>query len=532
LNNFNPSLRKVIGSDLSNTSCTNYGDMPIRLEMNEKNNIREQSINYSNKDILSNFNYRNRFYQDKVQKNTSFSSPRDLNCKSYKGPWNFHFNTQFINVQSGLKMKYSTSFPEEVLVPRRMKDFNKFIAKRYQELRLETPPPQLRTVDDVPISGAKWKRKFIKHEIPGENPEEFHFSVDHLHNTKFDTHLVWEEPPKNVLVISKIMAHHEPSHVVEIIQHLIESHHLNVIIEDPLLDYIRESLRRAPHLLRRIFVMDSKMDYTQHSREAKRPLIPRPELEKKVDFIICIGGDGTVLYIHTLFNQDYIPPLLPFVEKKSLGFLLSLKLGGYRQKIDEFVESKATISERMKLDVQLLKNNGKTITNKSVVNEVSVHRGIELTPCVIKCYIDNTFFTMSRGDGMIVSTATGSTGYSISAGGPNVHPSFEAVLITPISSNAPLGFRPSIVPPYSIELVIPEESRTPGYVSFDGNESYKLHHGDRILINRSIYRLVTVNQDSTSVDWVNKLHKRLRFYFKSFERQASNEHSSLKEDDM
>jgi NADH kinase len=118
------------------------------------------------------------------------------------------------------------------------------------------------------------------------------------------------------------------------------------------------------------------------------------------------------------------------------------------------------------------------------MNEVTLHRGRFPHLTTIDCFVDDQYLTECVADGLIVATPTGSTAYSLSAGGPIVHPSVQSLLLTPICPRS-LSFRTVLLPPSSnIELKIGEKSRSQIEVSIDGQEIFMLHKGEYVKVNR------------------------------------------------
>lgn len=165
-------------------------------------------------------------------------------------------------------------------------------------------------------------------------------------------------------------------------------------------------------------------------------VIPLEEMD--VDFIIAIGGDGTILRVEHRTKKDI--PILG-INMGTLGFLTEVEPNEAFFAINKLIEGDYHIDERMKLRTRLRGD----VSIPDALNEVAVLTGIPGKIIHLKYYVDNGLADELRSDGLIVSTPTGSTGYSLSAGGPFVDPRLDVVVITPITPIA-LSSRPMIVP--------------------------------------------------------------------------------------
>ena len=147
------------------------------------------------------------------------------------------------------------------------------------------------------------------------------------------------------------------------------------------------------------------------------------------------------------------------------------------------------------------------------LNEITVTRGDSEFMCRFDIYVNDVFWTVVQGDGVMMSTPTGSTAYNLSCGGPIAHPMAEIVCLTPICAHS-LAFRPVILPASAkITIRLPEGARSHAMVSFDGQLKFKMERNEQIVIQQSAYCVPFVhwseqNQDSV---WVNKLDKTLQW---------------------
>ncbi|KAI8806381.1 ATP-NAD kinase-like domain-containing protein [Cladochytrium replicatum] len=237
-----------------------------------------------------------------------------------------------------------------------------------------------------------------------------------------------------------------------------------------------------------------------------------------IDFVVTLGGDGTILHASYLF-QGPVPPILSF-SLGTLGFLLPFDLESYKEAIEDLIDGSASILQRTRLQ-STLRRVGKSPIVSHALNEITLHRGRDPHLSTISCFVDDRFLTDVVADGLIVSSPTGSTAYSLSCGGPLVHPLVHATLITPICPRS-LSFRPLVMPATSlVKLRLSEHSRGTADVSVDGEEAITVGPGDEIEIQASEFPTPCVNRSRTgSVDWTRDLNRQLRwnqtFVSKSF----------------
>ena len=240
-------------------------------------------------------------------------------------------------------------------------------------------------------------------------------------------------------------------------------------------------------------------------------------LYEYVDFVVCLGGDGVVLHASNLFRKA-MPPVISF-NLGSLGFLTNHKHEDYKLDLSNMTNScyptplsGVFVTLRMRLSVKLLRG-GVPVPGKEyeVLNEVCVDRGSNSYLCMIECYERNRLITKVQGDGVLLSTPTGSTAYSVAAGGSIVHPSVPAILFTPICPHS-LSFRPVLLPDSAeLELKVPIGARGTAWVSFDGKDREELHQGDSIMVSMSEYPMPSINKTDETDDWFKSLVRCLRW---------------------
>jgi len=263
---------------------------------------------------------------------------------------------------------------------------------------------------------------------------------------------------------------------------------------------------------------------------------------QKIDLVITLGGDGTILHASSLFKIGAVPPVLSF-SMGTLGFLLPFHVDDFAKALESVFQGKATVLYRMRLSCAFSDKDGNNISKGEdwqVMNEVALHRGSSPHLNTIDAYVDGQHLTEAVSDGLIVSTPTGSTAYSLSAGGPIVHPSLSALVLTPICPRS-LSFRPLVFPASSaITLRIGDRSRAPAGVSMDGQASHVLNPGDSVTVRSSLHPIPCINRSSISDpaidshgegagpgkedDWVRDINNLLQ-YNATFRSKALLRHS-------
>ncbi|KAA1117909.1 hypothetical protein PGT21_027019 [Puccinia graminis f. sp. tritici] len=296
-----------------------------------------------------------------------------------------------------------------------------------------------------------------------------------------------------------------------------------------------------------------------------------PEL---FDLVITLGGDGTVLFASWLF-QRVVPPIISFA-LGSLGFLTNFDYADHQKVLHEAIKRGVRINLRMRFNCTVYRasvgptkrravRSGKTgeifmnILGKSgwealengsapsnqrstslsadkddkeivcfstypaesfeVLNELVVDRGPSPYVSLLELFGDDHHMTTVQADGLTVSTPTGSTAYSLSAGGSLVHPEIPAMLITPICPHT-LSFRPMLLPDtMELRICVPYTSRSTAWASFDGRGRVELRQGDHIKVTASAYPFPTVCGVSQSIDWFHAISRTLKWNER--ERQKS-----------
>ncbi|CAH7678722.1 ATP-NAD kinase-like domain-containing protein [Phakopsora pachyrhizi] len=293
-----------------------------------------------------------------------------------------------------------------------------------------------------------------------------------------------------------------------------------------------------------------------------------PEL---FDLVITLGGDGTVLFASWLF-QHVVPPIVPFA-LGSLGFLTNFDYSNHQQVLRDAKHNGVRVNLRMRFSCTVYRASVRSSRRRAirssrtgeifmnavgrsgweaienglarrytkpnvekddkeivcfsthpaesfeVLNELVVDRGPSPYVSQLELFGDEHHMTTVQADGLTVSTPTGSTAYSLSAGGSLVHPEIPALLITPICPHT-LSFRPMLLPDtMELRICVPYTSRSTAWASFDGRGRVELRQGDHIKVTASAYPFPTVCAENQSKDWFHAISRTLKWNER--ERQKS-----------
>ncbi|KZV82144.1 ATP-NAD kinase [Exidia glandulosa HHB12029] len=288
------------------------------------------------------------------------------------------------------------------------------------------------------------------------------------------------------------------------------------------------------------------------------------------DFVVTLGGDGTVLFASWLFQQ-IVPPLLPFA-LGSLGFLTNFDFNDHQAVMESAIESGIRVNLRMRFtctvyravapsegkgrkavkkgdtgeilmrniekdgwealeggystaahaackDKEIMCYTTRPVESFEILNDLVVDRGPSPYVSLLELFGDEHHMTTVQADGLCVATPTGSTAYSLSAGGSLVNPEIPAMLITPLCPHT-LSFRPMLLPDtMELRICVPYNSRSTAWASFDGRGRIELKQGDHVKVTASKYPFPTVCADKSSTDWFHAISRTLKWNER--ERQKS-----------
>ncbi|XP_072101056.1 NAD kinase-like isoform X2 [Mobula birostris] len=322
--------------------------------------------------------------------------------------------------------------------------------------------------------------------------------------------LTWNKPPRSILVIKKIQDDRLLQPFKELCIFLMEEKEMIVYIEKKVLEDPTIANDESFGPLKKLCTFREGFD----------------DLSDRIDFIICLGGDGTLLYASSLF-QGSVPPVMAF-HLGSLGFLTPFNFDTYQSQVTQVIEGNVAITLRSRLKVKVVKEhhpdhqheleeNGlintmcgdvhprRQVTHYQVLNEVVVDRGPSSYLSNVDLFLDGRLITTVQGDGVIVSTPTGSTAYAAAAGASMIHPNVPAIMITPICPHS-LSFRPIVVPAgVELQVMLSPDTRNTAWVSFDGRKRQEICHGDSISITTSCYPVPSICFRDPVNDWFESL---------------------------
>ncbi|KDN47560.1 hypothetical protein K437DRAFT_255837 [Tilletiaria anomala UBC 951] len=294
------------------------------------------------------------------------------------------------------------------------------------------------------------------------------------------------------------------------------------------------------------------------------------------DFVVTLGGDGTVLFASWMF-QRIVPPVLPF-SLGSLGFLTNFNFEDYAKVMKSALEDGIRVNLRMRFTATVYRavmptsetveedrrraiKSGRTgeiimrniqeggwdrietpcpgepgwmggqaqrekcarrdkevmcfptrpVETFEVLNDLVVDRGPSPYVSLLEIFGDEHHMTTAQADGICIATPTGSTAYSLAAGGSLAHPEIPAILITPICPHT-LSFRPMLLPDsMEVRIMVPYNSRSTAWASFDGRGRVELKQGDHIKVSASRYPFPTVCAENQSIDWFRSISRTLKW---------------------
>lgn len=207
-------------------------------------------------------------------------------------------------------------------------------------------------------------------------------------------------------------------------------------------------------------------------------------LEKELpnaDLLICFGGDGTILHA----AQDAMRCEVPIlgVNTGSVGFMAELERSELPL-LTPLAHGMYTVEERMMLDVHVLRGS-RVIYDDSALNDAVISKGSMARVAEMEVLADHVKVASITGDGIIVATPTGSTAYSMSAGGPIVEPTSKSIIVTPVCAHQLTARAMVLAPERVVTVQLPRGNRKYLYLSVDGGKAVRLTGGDRVEINRS-----------------------------------------------
>jgi NAD+ kinase len=206
--------------------------------------------------------------------------------------------------------------------------------------------------------------------------------------------------------------------------------------------------------------------------------IQKIQLAEKADVLLVLGGDGTILNAARLAAERSIPIL--GVNMGGLGFLTEVRLDNLYPSLERVFANDYVLDERLMLQTHVHRH-GETVARGIMLNDIVISKGTLARMIELRIAIQGQFVTNLRADGLIVSTPTGSTAYSLSAGGPIINPAVQSLILTPISPHT-LTHRPLIVPG-NVEIDVTLTSKDDGAMAtLDGQVGIAMTQGDTAVV--------------------------------------------------
>jgi NAD+ kinase len=213
--------------------------------------------------------------------------------------------------------------------------------------------------------------------------------------------------------------------------------------------------------------------------------LPRPDVPEGCDLVIVLGGDGTLLSAARAISGREIP-LFP-VNVGGLGFLTAITLDEVFPELERALRGEHRVGKRKMLEVELQRG-GQTVAHYEALNDAVVTKASLARMIDVDAYVDHQFVCAYKVDGLIVATPTGSTAYSLSAGGPIIFPSVAAFCLTPICPHTVTN-RPVIIPETSVIRVVSLAENGAAFLTIDGQVGEPLFKGDQIVCRTSAYAI-------------------------------------------
>jgi len=233
--------------------------------------------------------------------------------------------------------------------------------------------------------------------------------------------------------------------------------------------------------------------------------VPKTKLPEQIDLMLVLGGDGTFLTAARLVVKNGIPIL--GINLGGLGFLTEVGADEAREVLKKIISGNIITENRMLLIAHVHRHEER-IADYSVVNDVVLNKGALARIIKLEMHINGNYVCTYRADGLIISTPMGSTAYSLSAGGPIVHPLLSSIIVTPICAHS-LTNRPLVVPDNSMIKIFVKETNGEVFLTLDGQMGFSIESGDVIEVKKSDIQLKVIK--SGLRNYYEVLRKKLRW---------------------
>ncbi|KDD75820.1 ATP-NAD kinase [Helicosporidium sp. ATCC 50920] len=315
--------------------------------------------------------------------------------------------------------------------------------------------------------------------------------------------------PSTVLLVSKTGDARAEAKLWEVAGWL-HARGLGVVVE-------AEMARSASRREQRAVAAAGDEDGVSGSSSFKMPPVQpfSQSLASHIDLCVTLGGDGTVLHLASLFVDGRpMPPVISFA-MGTLGFLTPFTAASADAVLQRLLSPSSqadpifcTLRVRKACEVHRA---GEPVKTHRVLNECLVDRGSSPSMALLECFVDGRHLTSVQADGLIIATSSGSTAYSMSAGGPMVAPSVPCTLLTPVAPHS-LSFRPIVVPEHSvIEVHVPKSARGEVRASFDGRHTTAMPPDSYIICRTSSHALPMISMHPLDEDWYEGITQKLKW---------------------
>jgi NAD+ kinase len=220
---------------------------------------------------------------------------------------------------------------------------------------------------------------------------------------------------------------------------------------------------------------------TRDNLQADVPCLTRNEIARRAGLMIVLGGDGTLLATARSLDRKPVP-VLP-VNLGGLGFLTVVTLDEVYATLESVFAGDFKTERRARIEAEIVRAD-ETLPPFLALNDVVFNKGAIARLLDFDVWVDGKFITTYKSDGLIFSTPTGSTAYSLAAGGPVIVPSVSALVVTPICAHT-LTHRPIVLPDSAVVEVAMKNHHESVYLTVDGQEAIELRGDDRVRLRRS-----------------------------------------------
>ena len=210
----------------------------------------------------------------------------------------------------------------------------------------------------------------------------------------------------------------------------------------------------------------------------------RSQIPSLADVIIVLGGDGTMLSVARLVGDKGVPIL--GVNLGGLGFITEVNREEIFSAMNKVLSGSCSEEERIMLTAMVYRH-GEKIADFLVLNDVVINKGALARITDMETYVNNAYVTTFKADGLILSTPTGSTAYSLSAGGPILYPTLNSILLTPICPHT-LTNRPIVLPDNVVIEVILRSASEDVFLTLDGQVGFSLRNNDAIEVRKAEFK--------------------------------------------